>query len=121
MNIYCIHSTAFDFVADYYLEITQCSLLKEHEMIFPHLPGSPEIHSRSIIDKCDLVLAEVSYPSTGLGIELGWADSAGKPIVAVHKKDLIISSSIRMITQHIVPYSSMRDIGEFIVSKWSQS
>lgn len=36
---------------------------------------------RRMVEGADLVVAEVSFPSTGLGIELQIAESAGKPII----------------------------------------
>ena len=30
--------------------------------------------SKEVIRTSDLVIADISYPSTGVGIELGWAD-----------------------------------------------
>ena len=33
---------------------------------------------------CDLVVAEVSVPSLGVGYELGWATALGKPVLCLH-------------------------------------
>jgi len=47
-------------------------LFKNHEIILPH--DKRNLISKDIIKKCNLFIAEVSFPSTGLGIELGWAN-----------------------------------------------
>lgn len=36
---------------------------------------------RGMVEECDLLVADVSFPSTGLGIELQVAESSGKPVV----------------------------------------
>jgi hypothetical protein len=39
---------------------------------------------RSMVEHADLVVAECSFPSTGLGIELQIAEQAGIPIIVLH-------------------------------------
>jgi nucleoside 2-deoxyribosyltransferase len=34
---------------------------------------------------CDLVVAEVSVPSLGVGYELGWATALSKPVLCLHR------------------------------------
>ena len=36
---------------------------------------------RELVEKADVLIAEASYPSTGLGIEMQIAESHGKPII----------------------------------------
>jgi nucleoside 2-deoxyribosyltransferase len=55
--------------------------------------GSPlsaeDIFERDIdmIQDADLIIAEVSNPSLGVGYELGYAQSLGKPILALYNED----------------------------------
>lgn len=36
---------------------------------------------RAMVEECDLLVADVSFPSTGLGIELQIAETGGKPVI----------------------------------------
>jgi hypothetical protein len=56
------------------------------------------------------VVAEVSHPSTGQGIELGRADSANIPIVCFHEADIEPSSSLRFVTKELVSYKTAGDL-----------
>jgi hypothetical protein len=55
----------------------------------PHLAEKPfeekarlcYLWDREFVEKADVLVAEASYPSTGLGIELQIAESHGKPII----------------------------------------
>lgn len=82
--------------------------MTEHNFIFPHLeePG----HSKELIKSSDLVIAEVSYPSTGLGIELGWADMQGVKIVFIYKQNTNPSSALRFISKDFFKYSSSEEL-----------
>ena len=50
-------------------------------------PSDRYIHDRDMawLMACDLVVAEVSVPSLGVGYELGWATALSKPILCPHR------------------------------------
>lgn len=54
-------------------------------IVFPHDRAEDVKLTKENINACQLVLVEVSIPSTGSGIELGWANAAGKPIIAFNQ------------------------------------
>lgn len=41
---------------------------------------------RELVQQCDLIVAEASFPSTGMGIELQLAESKGIPVVICFRK-----------------------------------
>jgi hypothetical protein len=114
MKIYVCHSTAFDYETDLY-EPLKRELATAHEIILPHDSGA-DFNSSEAIKTSDIVLAEVSFPSTGQGIELGWANAAGIPIIGIYKTDAKPSGALRHITDTLVSYVDQADM----VSKISQ-
>ena len=58
---------------------------------------------------CDLVIVEVSLPSIGMGIELGWANMKKIPIICFYKKGSQVSGSIKAVTDKIIEYSDVND------------
>jgi len=50
-------------------------------------PSDRYIHDRDMawLSACDLVVAEISTPSLGVGFELGWAVALGKPVLCLHR------------------------------------
>jgi membrane-bound lytic murein transglycosylase MltF len=61
-------------------------------------------------NRCNLVIAEVSYPSTGLGIELGWASTYLIPIVCIYRKGSEISGSLRQVSTKFLKYSNNKEL-----------
>ena len=102
MKIYVIHATAFDFRNELYKPLKDSQLSREHEFILPH--EATEKKSKKLIEEADLVLAEVSYPSTGSGIELGWANAFDKPILCAHKTETKPSSAVKFVASDIIAY-----------------
>ncbi len=51
--------------------------------------SSGEIYERdvSLIDECDIVVAEVSTPSLGVGYEIAYAEAKGKPVICLYKPE----------------------------------
>ena len=46
------------------------------------------------VRECDVLIAEVSIPSHGVGYEVGFALGIGKPVLALHREDRKISKMI---------------------------
>ncbi|NTW75931.1 MAG: inositol monophosphatase [Candidatus Moranbacteria bacterium] len=105
MRIYVSHSRSFDYENELYAPIRAHFSRGTHEFILPHENGSDK-DLKTVLSTCDLVLAEVSFPATGVGIELGRAEAAGIRIVCVYRTGSTPSSSIRRITDDIQEYDS---------------
>ncbi len=108
MKIYVSHSSGFDFKTELYTPLKES--FSEHDIFLPHEHGDEVIDTKEVIRSSDLVLAEVSYPSTGQGIELGWANDANMPIICIHKAGSNPSSALRIITNKFAGYISSDDL-----------
>ncbi|OHA16489.1 MAG: hypothetical protein A3C79_02630 [Candidatus Taylorbacteria bacterium RIFCSPHIGHO2_02_FULL_45_28] len=108
MKIYVSHSRSFDFVNELYLPIRKSALNEKHTFFLPHENGR-SLNSKEDIKNSDLILAEVSFPSTGQGIELGWADSCTVPIVCIYKDGCDFSPSLKSIIKDFVTYNDSND------------
>jgi len=109
MKIYIGHSREFDFKNELYKPIRESNLNSEHEIIFPH-EDEKEFITKDVIESCDLMIAEVSYPSIGLGIELGWANSFGRRIICINRKGAKASESLKAVCEKFVEYTDKDDL-----------
>lgn len=116
MKIYIGHSKELNFREELYLPIRESRLNSEHEIILPHeiYQEANDFVTKDIIKTCDVMIAEVSFPATGLGIELGWADSFECPIICIYRKDSKISGSLRVVCENFVEYTDREDMIEKI-------
>ena len=65
------------------------------------------------LQECDLVFAEVTIPSLGVGYEIGYADSHNKPIIAIYDKTGIskVTTMLRGNKRiKIIPYTNVEEI-----------
>ena len=55
-----------------------------------------EIYNRDIkwLKECDIVVAEVSTPSLGVGYEIAYAEKLGKRIICIYDENINISAMI---------------------------
>lgn len=109
MKIFVAHSSNFDFKNELYIPLRSSNLNNLHEIRLPQEKGYEEI-TKDIIKNSDVVVAEVSYPSTGQGIELGWANIFEVPIICIHKEGSKISSSLSKITDKFIVYKDKEDM-----------
>ncbi len=110
MKIYVGHSTGFGYKKELYEPLRNSALNERVEFVLPHERNDAPYQSKEVLKTVDVFLAEVSLPSTGLGIELGWADDLGVPIIAVYKKGQSISRSITGVAQQVIEYTSADDL-----------
>jgi hypothetical protein len=112
MTIYISHSRNFDYQAELYQILQNSSLAQKYKLILPHQNSSEPYPTKELFlsKKCDLVIAEVSFPGTGQGIELGWADILDIPIVCIYRKDHKIAGSLKIISNSFVEYENLTDI-----------
>ena len=109
MKIFVSHSYGFDYEEELYKPIKESLLNKNNVFFLPHESGE-SINTKDEINKSDLLIAEVSYPATGQGIELGWANIANVSIVCVSKNGSRISNSLKYITNDFISYSDSDDL-----------
>jgi hypothetical protein len=114
MKIYVVHSSGFDFKNELYTPLKEADFLRGHDVILPHDKAMAPTNSKELIRSCDLLIAEVSYPSIGLGIELGWAENANVKVICLHKTEAKISSSLPLLFANIFTYSSLPEMLEKI-------
>jgi len=114
MMIYISNSNSYDYESELYEPIRQSDLYKNHQIFLSSESQNSDVNLKDILDKVDLMIAEVSYPSTGQGIELGRADAAGIPVLCFHKSDCKPSSSVRYITDKLYSYKTTPELIEMI-------
>lgn len=115
-TVYIAHSTSFDFKKELYLPLKESALFDRYNLIFPH-ESEDFKSSKELIKNSAMVLAEVSYASTGMGIELGWANSFNIPIVCIYKKNVQVSKSLEAISSKFIVYDSIENIDSEILDE----
>jgi len=94
--IYFAHPSSIDYI-ELYEAILNSADLKQYNFFLPHKESRKGVNSFDIVRNCDLFIAEVSAPSTGLGIEIGRAEAAGVPILLVLKEGAEFSNCFEFV------------------------
>lgn len=111
MKIYIAHSRNFEFQKELYESIRKSSLNKEHIFVLPYEKTDKPFDSKEYLkNECELLIAEVSNPSIGLGIELGWADVYDVPIACIYKTGSKFSRSLNIISKNFAEYSNNNEL-----------
>jgi len=87
-------------------------LAQKHTFIFPHTNSQKPFNTKELFLQkgCDIVLAEISYPATGQGIELGWAHIYSIPIYSYYKTGTDASGSALSISTKKYEYGTIEDL-----------
>ena len=111
MKIYISHSREFDYLNELYKPIRESILNSQHEFFLPH-ENNRSIITKEVIKDSKLIVAEISFPSTGQGIELGWAEMLQIPILCIYKEGVKFSGSLKYLTKDFISYSDKNDLME---------
>jgi nucleoside 2-deoxyribosyltransferase len=95
-------------------------------------PGPTEVYERDMawLRSSDLLVADVTQPSLGVGYEIGVAVSSRKPVLCLHRNDVDPRSLSFMIQGNTEPHLAVRRFDEssldavlrdFIVSHQSRT
>lgn len=109
MNIYIAHSNSFDYEKELYEPIKKIKI-DNVKIQLPHDKSKELFNSKKYFKECDLIFAEVTHPSTGLGIELGWADIIGVEIICLSKEGGKVSNSLKAVTENFITYTNKEEL-----------
>ena len=104
------HSSSFDFRSLWYAPLKNLSDV--YGGVFPHENSDEQFSSREYFQsgRCKVFVAEVSHHSTGLGIELGWADICGVPLICCVQRDARLPGSIATLNAEVIVYEDVHDL-----------
>lgn len=119
LNIYAAHASSLDYQTEFYKPLKDSTIAKQHKITFPHETSEEQFDSYTFFHTdCDLVIAEASHPSTGLGIELGWAYDADIPIICVHRDTTNPTNALTAVTNMVYSYSSPENMITILKDNW---
>jgi nucleoside 2-deoxyribosyltransferase len=126
MNIYfaCSITGGRSFESVYQF-ITRTLLEDKHEVPTAHLAESNVMKLEKVIEPrdvyrrdtdwiraCDVLIAEVSVPSHGVGYEIGFALEQGKPVLCLSQEGIAVSKMITGNPHPALQVKSYRDVTE---------
>ena len=107
-----------------HLEINGLNVLTEHVAQKTVLESESSLSSREIyerdmewLEECDVLIADVTVPSLGVGFEVASAVDRQKPVLCIHQKGVALSAMIAGNTSkniQVREYSDTQSIIEII-------
>ena len=129
MNIYFACSiTGGRELESIYQQIVAALLMDGHEIPTSHLAQAEvmeneralvprDVYERDVnwIRNCDVLIAEVSVPSHGVGYEIAFALGIGKRVLCIHHKDRRVSKMITGNSDPLLKTGSYSTVDEAIL------
>jgi 2'-deoxynucleoside 5'-phosphate N-hydrolase len=97
-------------------EIPTSHLVESEVAVRERLLTPQDVYERDVnwIRECDVLIAEVSVPSHGVGYEIGYALQIGKPVLCIHQEDRKVSKMITGNSDQALKVVSYRTVEEAI-------
>ena len=110
MKVIITHSSDLDFETILYRPLMSADFWTDHEILLPQRTGLRAQITREMVRDADLLLCEVSLPSTGQGIEIGWATLFETPIICFHHADAKPSDALQFVCDTFFQYTDEGDM-----------
>lgn len=115
MKLYISHSKNYDYRKDLYKVLRSSTINTDHQIILPYETDEFQ-NTKDIVKSADAVIAEVSFPSIGEGIELGWASDMNVPIICIYREGKRVANSLKVISNIFIQYTDNKDMIEKIIT-----
>ena len=91
--------------------LAQSEVMDNERMLAPR-----DVYERDVkwMDDCDVLIAEVSVPSHGVGYEIGYALNIGKPVLCIYQKERKVSKMITGNPTHMLTVREYSNVEEAI-------
>ena len=109
-SIYVGHSRSFNYKEELYKPLRKSVLNVQYNIVIPHEYSNEPFNSKDFLRRCEYMIAEVSFPTTGLGIEMGWADMNQVKIICIYRKGIKVSGSIKCVANIFIEYENEKDL-----------
>ena len=108
-SVYISHSSNMDYEKELYQPLLSSKLAERYNFIFPHNEKYKDIDTKNILIKSSCLIAGVSFPGTGIGLELGRAECHNIPVICFIKKGKKCSSSVKRNFK-VIEYYDEKDL-----------
>jgi hypothetical protein len=110
-QVYVAHAKDFDYRNELYLPLRESELNERYKIVLPHEHSDALFSSKEFFrDWCNIFVVEATIPKLGVGIEIGWADSYGLPIIGMHRRGSKFSGSLRPMCKSVFDYESSAEM-----------
>ena len=116
LRIYFIHSASVNANDTIYLPCLRSDQLSHDDLIFPASKRNDEKYYKDMIDRANVCVVELTKPDTGLNMELKYAITTNKPILALANKQTGYDAKYDKLLKNIIGYSNEAEFRYFVES-----
>ena len=114
LKVYILHSRKTNYNEDLYLPLLRSRVLANHTLVLSTSEKLKDTYYKTLIDDCDLVVAELSHPDMGFNMELKEAIVAKKPILPLANKEIGYEDKYNKLLKNIVGYNDANELVYFV-------
>ncbi len=98
LNVYFIHSTKFDYNNLLYKRLLSSRVCLSHNLMLPQTKEYRDKYTKDLMNKADVIIAELSSPSLGLSIELSFLKKINKPKLFISLDNKVPTKYKKLVT-----------------------
>jgi hypothetical protein len=114
LYIYFIHSSQVNANETIYLPCLRSEQLSHDKLIFPLSKENNDRYYKDMIDRSNVCVVELTKPDTGLNMELKYAITTKKPILALANKNIGYDAKYDKLLKNVIGYSNEAEFRYYV-------
>ena len=114
LSIYFIHSSQVNANEVIYLPCLRSEQLSHDKLIFSLSNENKDKYYKDMIDRANVCVVELTKPDAGLNMELKYAITTKKPILALANKAIGYDTKYDKILKNVIGYSNEAEFRYFV-------
>ena len=114
LRIYFIHSSNINANEQIYLPVLRSDQLSHDELIFVGSNNYADKYYKDLIDRSNVCVVDLTDEDMGLNMELKYAITAKKPILALANKEKGYDAKYDKILKNVIGYSNEAEFRYFV-------
>ena len=114
LYIYFIHSSQVNANETIYLPCLRSEQLSHDKLIFPLSKENNDRYYKDMIDRSNVCVVELTKPDTGLNMELKYAITTKKPILALANKNIGYDAKYGKLLKNVIGYTNEAEFRYFV-------
>ena len=114
LRIYFIHSANVNANELIYLPCLRSEQLSHDELIFSESNNNKDKYYKDMIDRSNVCVVELTQPDMGLNLELKYAITTKKPILALAQKQIGYDVKYDKLLKNVIGYSNEAEFRYYV-------
>jgi hypothetical protein len=113
-NVLFFHSDKLDYNNLIYLPVLRSNYLSRHRLTFTNNEKNMNVYYKELINKCDLIVLEISVYDLAFSLEVKDSIISGKPLLVLIQEGVTVDEHFAKLLDNIITYKDENEFRNYV-------